>query len=67
MAFLLIFSLVSGLLDQLEIFQHFSYRNALAFNRSGAMQAVAFDISKAFGKFLHADFLHKRKSYGISV
>ena len=36
------------------------------FNRSGAIRAVALDISKTFGKFWHAGFLHKLKSYGIS-
>ena len=39
---------------------------ARAFNRSGATQAVALDISKAFDRFWHAGLLHKRKSYGIS-
>ena len=33
---------------------------------SGATQAVAFDISKAFDRVWHADLLHKLKSYGIS-
>ena len=37
-----------------------------AFNRSGATRAVALDISKAFDRVWHADFLHKLKSYGIS-
>ena len=36
-----------------------------AFNRSGATQAVAHDISKAFDRVWHAG-LHKLKSYGIS-
>ena len=40
---------------------------ARAFNRSGATQAVALDISKAFDRFWHAGLLHKRKSYGIQV
>ena len=37
-----------------------------AFNRSGATQVVALDISKAFGRVWHAGLLHKLKSYGIS-
>ena len=36
-----------------------------AFNRSGATQVVALDISKALDR--HAGLLHKLKSYGISV
>ena len=43
-----------------------SDRIASAFNRSGATQAVALDISKAFDKVWHAGLLHKLKSYGIS-
>ena len=43
-----------------------SDRVARAFNRSGATQAVALDISKAFDRILHAGLLHKLKSYGIS-
>ena len=35
-------------------------------NKSGATQAQAFDISKAFSRAWHAGLLHKRKSYGIS-
>ena len=41
-------------------------RIARAFNRCGATQAVALDISKAFDRVCHAGLLHKRKSYGIS-
>ena len=41
-------------------------RIARAFNRSGATQAVAFDISKAFDRVWHAGLLHKSKFYGIS-
>ena len=37
-----------------------------AFNRSGATQAVALDISRAFDRVWHAGLLHKLKSYGIS-
>ena len=43
-----------------------SDRIARAFNRSGATQAVALDISKAFDRVWHACPLHKFKSYGIS-
>ena len=42
-----------------------SDRIGRAFNRSGATQAVALDISKAFDRVWHAG-LHKLKSYGIS-
>ena len=44
-----------------------SDRNARAFNRSSATQAVALDISKAINRVWHAGLLHKiNKSYGIS-
>ena len=43
-----------------------SDRIARAFNRSGAIRAVALDISKAFDRVWHAGLLHKLKSYGIS-
>ena len=43
-----------------------SDRIARAFNRSGATQAVALDISKAFDRVWQAGLLHKFKSYGIS-
>ena len=43
-----------------------SHRIARAFNRSGATQAVAVDISKAFDRVWHAGLLHKFKSCGIS-
>ena len=36
-----------------------------AFNRSGATQAVALDISKTFDKVWHASLLQKLKSYRI--
>ena len=39
--------MVFGLLDQLQIFSVVSDRIARVFNRSGATQAVALDISKA--------------------
>ena len=37
-----------------------------AFNRPGATQVVALDISKAFNRVWHAGLLYKLKSYGIS-
>ena len=43
-----------------------SDRIARAFNRSGAIQTMALDISKAFDRFWHAGLLHKLKSYRIS-
>ena len=43
-----------------------SDRIARAFNRSGATQAVALDISQAFVRVWHASLLHKLKSHGIS-
>ena len=43
-----------------------SDRIARDFNSSGANQAVALDISKAFDRVWHAGLLHKLKSYGIS-
>ena len=38
----------------------------IAFNRSGAILAVALHISKAFDRVWHAGLLHKLKSYRIS-
>ena len=43
-----------------------SDRITMAFNRSGATQVVALDISKAFDRVWHAGLLHKLRSYGIS-
>ena len=43
-----------------------SDRIARAFNRSGATQAVALDISKAFDRVWHTGLLHKLNSCGIS-
>ena len=43
-----------------------SDRIARAFNRSGAIRAVAFDISKTFDRVWHAGLLQKLKSYEIS-
>ena len=36
---------------------------ARTFNRSGAILAVALDISKAFNRVWHADLFHKLKFY----
>ena len=41
-------------------------RIARSFNRSGANQTVALDISKSFDIIWHAGLLHKLKSYEIS-
>ena len=38
----------------------------MAFNRSEATQALAFDISKALDGVWHAGLFHKFKSYRIS-
>ena len=43
-----------------------SDKTARAFNRSGATQAVALDISEAFDRVWHAGVLQKLKSYGMS-
>ena len=41
-------------------------RIAKDFNRFGAAQAEALDISKTFNNIWYAGLLHKFKSYGIS-
>ena len=43
-----------------------SDRIARGFNRPGATQVVALDISKAFKRIWHAGLLHKLRCYGIS-
>ena len=43
-----------------------SDRITRAFNKSGAIRAMAHDISKAFERVWHTGLLHKLKSYGIS-
>ena len=43
-----------------------SDRIAKVFNRSGATQAIALDMSKAFDRVWHAGLLHRLTSYGIS-
>ena len=42
-----------------------SGRIALAFNMSGATQAVALDISKAFIKVWHAGLIYRLKSWNF--
>ena len=49
-----------------DLFTGVSHRTARAFNRSGATQAMALDISKAFDRVWHAGLLQKRKFYRIS-
>ena len=58
--------MVLGLLDQLQVLIAVSDTTARALNMSGATQAVALDISKAFDMVWHAGLLHKLTSYGIS-
>ena len=58
--------MVLSLLDQLQIFSVVSDRIARAFNRFGATQAVALDISEAFDRLWYAGLIHKLQSYGIS-
>ena len=43
-----------------------SVKIARAFNRSGATQALALDVSKGCKRVWHAALLHQRRSYGIS-
>ena len=43
-----------------------SDRIGRAFNRFGAIRAVALDTSKAFEKVWHAGLLHKLKFYRVS-
>ena len=43
-----------------------SDRIARTFNRSGAIQALALDISQAVDRVWDAGLLHKLRSYGIS-
>ena len=49
-----------------DLLRVYSDRIARVFNRSGATQAIEFDISKPFDRVWHTGLLHKHKSYGIS-
>ena len=62
MVFFLISGMVLGLLDQLTVV---SDRIVRTFDRSGAAQALALDIFKAFNKVWHVVLLHKLRSHGI--
>ena len=66
MTFFLISNVILGLLYQLHIFWRLYLIELLAFNRSGATQAAAVHISKAFDRVWHAGLLFKLNSYGIS-
>ena len=58
--------MILGPLDQLQIFLQLYLIVVSACKRSGATQAVALDISKAFDRVWHAGLLHKLMSYGIA-
>ena len=53
-------------LSTVDLLTIVSDRIARAFNRSGATQAAALDIFKAFDRLWYAGLLHKLKSCGIS-
>ena len=58
--------MVSGVHGQLQIFwQLYRIESDGVSNNSGAIRAVALDISKAIDRVWHADLLHKLKYYGI--
>ena len=58
--------MVSGVHGQLQIFwQLYRIESDGVSKNSGAIRAVALDISKANDRVWHADLLHKLKYYGI--
>ena len=65
----LIFSMVLGLLNQLQILWqlYLIELTGLYFNRSGTTQTIALDISKAFDRVWHACLFRKLKFYGFQV
>ena len=67
MAFFLIFSMVLGLPDQLQIFSQLYPVELLGLlTGMGLLQTVALDIYKAFDRFCHTVLLDKCTSYEIS-
>ena len=67
MAFLLIFSMVLGLLDQLQIFWQLRLTELQRFYRSEGTQSVTLDISKVFDRFWHAVFFRNLSLMEIQV
>ena len=67
LAFLLISSMVLGLLDQLQIFWQLCPIELLGLLTGTGLlaQAVPLDIYKAFNRVWHAAFLQKLRSYEI--
>ena len=62
----LIFSIVLGLLDQLQIFSQLYLKELLGLLTGISTWVVVLYISKPFDKVWHPDLFHKLKSYGIS-
>ena len=58
--------MISGVHGQLQIFwQLYRIESDRVSNNSGAIRAVALDLSKAIDRVWHAGLLHKLKYYGI--